>query len=480
MTSATKPRKSLAPWIYDEIDYYDYQVDGVRWCAKRKSFILGDDMGLGKSIQALTAFAVDVARGWYDKCIVIAPVTLKANWQDEIIKFTTFPHILLEGSPKQRNKQLLDFAAMEGPKILITNYEQIIAHLPTLDRMNFDIAIFDEAHFLKNPKSKRTQACLRLHTQRSFMLTGTPLLNHVNELWTLLHRCDPKRFPRYWSFVNRYCVFGGYENKSIIGVKNEAELNAILEEYMLRRVKSEVLDLPEVQTIERKVDLAPEQRKLYSEVLNDMKLTRFNSSDPDDIDNALTKFLRLKQICGTTFPFTGDDISTKLDVAVADALELMDNKHRVIVFTQFRDVADCYESRIAGLGFPVYKLTGDVSKTLRQPMISEWSQTAIPGVIICMIQVAGIGLNMVSSRHIQFVDKLFVPGLNQQAIDRAHRIGQDKTQPVQVWDYKCRNTIESRVDQILATKKKIFGDVVESDPAWKRKLMEALMEDEAA
>ena len=477
MAVTSTVRKSLEPWIKDEVEYYQHQVDGVRELARRKSFLLADDMGLGKSLQSLTIFAIDVARDWATTCLIVAPVTLKANWSDEIEKFTGFPYVLLDGTPTQRNKQLIEFAEILGPKILIVNYEQVVAHRETLDAFKFDVAIFDEAHYLKNPKAKRTEACLEVYSRRSFMLTGTPMLNHVNELWSILHRIDPAAYPRYHGFVNRYAVFGGYKDKQIIGVKNEKELTERLQSVMLRRMKSEVLDLPEVQIVERRVDLTPEQRKLYDDVMLDMKLPD-PDGNPQDIENALTKFLRLKQICGTTFPFTGEDISSKLDLLTSDDIELLENGHRIVIFTQFRDVQDCYVSRMQGFDIPIFQLHGDVVKTERPGVVKQWGMTREPGVIVCMLQVAGIGLNMTAARHAAFIDKLFVPGLNQQAIDRLHRIGQTETQPVQVREYICRNTIENRINQILRTKKKLFGEIVEADPDWKRKLIRAMMEEE--
>lgn len=470
-------RKSLEPWISDDIQYYPHQIDGVRELARRRSFLLADDMGLGKSLQALTVFTVDVVRGWAQTALVVAPVTLKENWADELEKFTSFPYVVLDGSPKKRMQQILEFAAIEGPKILIVNYEQVISHLDLLNSMNFDVAIFDEAHYMKNPKAQRTKACLTVHSRRSFMLTGTPMLNHVNELWGILHRIDPVAWPKYWSFVNRYCVFGGYKDKQIVGVKNEKELTERLQNYQLRRLKQDVLDLPEVQFIERRVDLTPEQRRLYEEVVNEMRLPRADEAEPDDIENALTKFLRLKQICGTTYPFTGKDVSSKLDLAIEDTMELIENGHRIVVFTQFRDVLECYSKRASTLGIPVWELHGNIKHEDRQPTVKEWGISS-PGILACMLQVAGVGLNMVQSRHALFLDKLFVPGLNKQAIDRLHRIGADKTQAVQVFEYLCRNTIESRVNQILRVKSKLFGEIVESDPDWKRKLYRAVLEDE--
>jgi SNF2 family DNA or RNA helicase len=475
-----KPRKSLEPWIKDEVEYYPHQIEGIRKMAKMKSFLLGDDMGLGKSIQALTVFAIDIVRGWGDTCLVVAPVTLKANWADEIEKFSRIPYVLLEGTPKKRKIQLEEYRSMTGPRILIVNYEQVLGHSDELKKMHFHCTIFDEAHYLKNPGAKRTKACLELSSRRSFLLTGTPMLNHVNELWALLHRIDPVGYPKYYNFVNKYCVFGGYKDKQIVGVKNERELNERLQNVMIRRLKKEVLDLPEVQIIERRVDLTPEQRKIYDSVIEDMKLPRVDAAQPDEIENALTKFLRLKQICGTTLPFTGEDHSSKLDLATEDDIELLLNGHRVVVFTQFRSVLDAYATRMEKHSVPVFQLHGDVKKEDRSTIVKTWGATREPGVIVCMLQVAGVGLNMTQASHGSFLDKLFVPGLNQQAIDRLHRIGASSTQPVQIREYLCRGTIESRVNQINRTKSKLFGEIVETDPNWKKKLYAAIMEESGA
>lgn len=475
---AAAMRKSLEPWIRDEVEYYQHQVDGIRTLIRRKSFLLADDMGLGKSLQALTVFAADVKMGWCSTCIIISPVTLKGNWADEIEKFSRFPYVVLEGTPAKRRQQLADFKAIDGPKILIVNYEQVVAHLDDLDAFRFDVAIFDEAHYLKNPKAKRTKASLDLYSRRSFLLTGTPMLNHVNELWSILHRIDPDAYPKYWTFLNRYAVFGGFKDKQIIGVKNERELTDRLQGVMLRRMKSEVLDLPDVQYIERKIDLTSEQKKLYDEVVNEMRLPRADQATPDDIENALTKFLRLKQICGTTLPFTGEDHSSKLDLAYEDDLEIVANGNRVVVFTQFRDVQAAYVQRLAKSGMPVFELHGDVPIPDRVPIVKQWGQTRDPGIIVCMLQVASVGLNMVQARHGSFLDKLFVPGLNKQAVDRLHRIGQDETQPVQIREYIVRGTIEARVNQILRTKSRLFGEIVEANPNWRRELYKAITENE--
>ncbi len=275
-------------------------------------------------------------------------------------------------------------------------------------------------------------------------------------------------------------MFGGYKDKQIIGVKNEKDLTERLQNVMLRRLKKEVLDLPDVQIIERRVNLTPEQKHLYDEVVQELRLPRVDQATPDDIENALTKFLRLKQICGTTYPFMDEDHSSKLDLAITDDLDLLEKGERLVVFTQFRPVQLSYINRLAKANpdVPIFQLNGDTPMNARQPTVKEWAMTNTPGVIVCMLQVAGVGLNMTAARHGSFLDKLFVPGLNRQAIDRLHRIGQSESQPVQIREYICRNTIENRVNQILTTKSKLFGEIVESDPGWKKKLLAAIMEEE--
>ena len=471
-------RKSLEPWIYDSVEYFPWQIDGIRDLCRRSSFLLADEMGLGKSLQALTVFAVDVALGKAQSAIVVAPATLKDNWADEIEKFTRFKYLVFGQivnpktgkiatlGPEARSLQLTEFMLMDGPKILITNYEQIKPHLRMLNAAKFDVAIFDEAHYIKNYKAARTKASIALITRRNFILTGSPMLNQVNELWTLLHKIDPGRFPRYWSFVQRYAVFGGYKDKAIIGVKNEKELNGIVNQYMVRRLAIDHLGLDTPQIIPRIVSLHPEQRKLYDEVYEDMRLT--TTDDVLDIQNALTKFLRLKQICGTTATVLGPEIdhSYKLDLAIADDIDLIRMGLKIVVFTQFRGVQEAYVRRLveacvaAGMPTPIFELNGDVKVTHRVPLVHDWENAKDAAVIVCMLQVAGVGLNMTAAHHCSFLDKLFVPKLNEQAIGRLHRIGQRF--PVQVREYRVKGTVETRIEQILRTKHGLFRNVIES------------------
>jgi SNF2 family DNA or RNA helicase len=444
--------------------------------ARMGSVLLADDMGLGKSLQALTVAAVDCekGRGAYFHILIVAPVTLKGNWVEEIEKFTHFSYLVLEGTPAQRKAQLDEFDA----DILIVNYEQLKPHLAALNAFGFDVAIFDEAHYIKNYKSKRTKAAHALNAKRFLLLTGSPLLNQVNDLWSPLHMIDPGEYPRYWSFVSRYAVFGGFRDQEIVGVKNQAELTGSLKQVMIRRAKADVLDLPDKQYIQVWIDLIHEQRALYKQAVEEMKIDLPDDPNGMELENALTRMLRLKQICGTTATVLGQDHdhSAKLDRVEELVAEIIGSGERAVVFTQFRGVLAALTRRLEEDGIKIYTLHGDVPPADRVGVVNDWAADE-PSVLLAMIQVAGVGLNMTAARKCIFVDKLFVPKLNEQAEDRLHRIGADTKQPIQIFELLCRNTIEQRVESILARKRKVFGEIVETS-AWKRKLYKEIMEEE--
>lgn len=489
--STPAPRKSLEPFLKDSVEYYDHQVTGIRWAAKMPSFLLADDMGLGKSLQALTVFCIDVKRGISEKLVIVCPVTLRDNWADEIEKFTRIPYELLGQvehrtrpgrlrtlSPSARQVQLEEFFKKSGPRILICNYEQLVnpLHHQTIMKNKFDMAIFDEAHMMKNPKAKRTEAALKIRSTRSSLLTGTPMLNNVDEFWTLLHRIDPRRFPKYWTFVNRYCVFGGYENRKIVGVKNEGELRKIIGEVMIRRMKNDVLGRDKPTYISHRVGLSDVQQKLYDEIEDELGLTHAGTGDVMNVDNPLTKFLRLKQICNTPYSIDPSfpDSSLKLDRVVEVTQELMDRGEKFVLFTQFRGTAEAVANRLRKAKMNrLWQLNGDVPQSERQSTVKSWANASGEGILLCMTQVAGVGLNMVAASECGFIDKLFVPGLNKQAVDRLDRIGQ--TRPVVVHEFFTKGTVESRVEYILSQKEGL-GEEIIGGAMGIRKLLEKLRE----
>jgi SNF2 family DNA or RNA helicase len=466
-------RKSLVK-IKDEIEFYEHQATGVRRGNKMASFILADEMGLGKSLTAATIAACDFQLGHAARILVICPSFLKWNWAEELDTMTHFTYTIYHGTPKVRAQIRDEFAA----DILIANYEQIVNDFTELNAMGWDIVIVDEAHFIKGQKSKRSKAVRALKRQRMFLLTGSPMLNRPDELWALLNACDPSRFARYYPFVTRYCVMGGWKSKQIVGAKNKGELREILAEYMIRRLKKDCLDLPDKQIIPIIVELHPAQRVIYDKMDAELKLDIPGDPTPMEAENILTKMLRLKQICATPASIGLPDDSYKLDKAMDMCEEFTtdaDDATPVVVFTQFRAVQDAMGARLDAAGIPYWVMNGDTPKDKRIELVNEWANNDQPGVIMIMLQM-GVGLNLTAANKAIFIDRLYVPKLNEQAEDRIHRIGADLTKPVQIFNIVAKNTVEERIEKILAAKRKLFDSVVEMDSSWKTELIKQLAE----
>lgn len=462
-------------YIHDDTVFLRHQIEGVRDLSRRTSFLLADDMGLGKSLQALAVAAVDFEQGWASRVLVVCPATLKGNWLDEVEKFTSFDAVVLAGGHLVREAIIEDFE-IDGRQILIVNYEQVKPHLVALNDLGFDIVILDEAHYIKGHKSVRTKAALGLRAKRFFLLTGTPMLNQVNELWPLLHRIDPIEYPAYWTFTHRYCVYGGFKDKQIVGVKHQAELKERLQSVMLRRLKKDVLDLPPKTIIEIYVDKHPAQAALITKAKEELKIA-LRGQDIMEIANPMVLFLRQWQILSTPANLGAPDDSYKLDLAVEKAQEVIANGRPVVMFTRFRPTQDCLEDRLAAVGIAVNVLNGAVPVDLRQMVVNAWTENAAEGnprVLLCMLQLA-VGINLVAADTAIFVDELTVPKLNEQAEDRLDRIGQ--TLPVTIIRIRTRKSIEQRIAKLLETKSDIFGQMVENRDL-RALLLEALMADD--
>ena len=466
--------------IRDGQGFYRHQVEGVNLLVQRQNFILADEMGLGKSLQALTVAAVDFERGVADRILVVCLASLKYNWLDEIELRTNFRALVLDGSPDKRYKQLREFVD-DAYDILIVNYEQVVKHVGDFNDLGFDIVIYDEAHSLKTPTAKRTKASMGLSAVRHFMLTGSPMLNRPDELWTLLHRCDPGKFPHFWTFRGRYCKLHPVWQSKVIGTRNLDELREKIEPYITRRTKAEVLPwLPTKLPVKQEwLTLKPLQRRMYLEAEEELRITDPEGMTILEINSALTKFLRHKQICSTTYTIDETtDESCKLDRLAEIVDELcFENGESLVVFTQFRGVLSAIYRRLHEK-LPTWVLHGDVKLSDRQERIRDWTRNAEsgrPGILANMLQVAGVGLNLTAASTVVFVDKLYVPKLNEQAVDRLHRIGQ--TREVQTIELLTRGTIERRIEQLLRGKDKMFNDVLGGDEelAFKRKLIAAMM-----
>ena len=472
------PRSKYEPTRgIESIEYsHDEPVQCISVAADDSLYVTTDFIVTHNTIQALAAMCIDIKHGFAERICIVCPPSLKGNWAEEIMKFTRLDFYVVKGGPQKRVKQMLAYKNATGPRVLIVNYEQIVGSLVTMHDMNFHITAYDEAHYLKNPLAQRTIASVDMPTLRSFMLTGTPVLNSIDELWPLLYKVDPVEWPSLPEFLDRYAVYGGYGGNQIVGVRNEEELRARLAPYMIRREKSLVLDLKEPQVIPRYVDMYDAQEKMYRRALDEMVI-ELDDGTQEEIENSLTQFLRLKQISNTTYPFAEKDVSAKLDLAVDDAKIIAANGWKSVIFTQFTDTFTVVADRLRKAGLTVHELSVAVKPDERAAFVSNWGAQPTPDVLLCSTHIAGVGLNMTQARHCLFIDKLFVPGLNKQAVDRLHRLGQDETQPVQVFEYFSRGTVEEKIERILQRKQTVIGSVVQPTSELREALIEALQEE---
>ena len=333
--------------------------------------------------------------------------------------------------------------------------------------------IFDECHYIKSPKTVRSKASIRLSAAipRSFMLTGTPIINRPHELWPTLHIIDDGKWPNSYAFQQRYCKFGGFEGRQIVGVKNARELNDKIKPILVRRKKKDVVDLPPKIRSRVVVEMHPTQAKLYKEAKEQMRLTLpGESASPMEMGSALVTAGRLRQIACTPYCVRDEkgnplfeDNSTKLDVVVQSALEAIDNDDRPLIFSDYRGVLDALAQRFAKAGVHAAQLHGGIKTADRVAHVDAWGER-LPEPLLCITKVAGQGLNMAEySSTAIFATRNWAPAWNEQAENRIHRIGSGMTSSVNIITVTSLDTIEERVEEVLADKQKISSQIIDGE-----------------
>lgn len=449
---------------------YPFQRVGVGFLKKARKAILGDDMGLGKTLQAL-AVTDELSA---EKVLIIAPNTLKSVWRNEIEKW--FPGTavqVIDGPKKKREEQLKSSA-----RYIIINYEATRLHTEELTR-EWDVVILDEAHRAKNRKAQQTKACQKIAkgAKALFHLSGTPIMNRPYEIWTLLNMIDPKKFSSFWRFVDMYCEkwYDGY-GWNIGGVLDPEEFRHMLAPYMLRRKKEQVLkDLPSKTVQQIPVTLEGKQKKIYQQ-MKDQMVAELAEKETISAPVVIAQITRLKQICvspnllgenGVDFP------SVKLDAL--DGIIDDSNGQGIVVFSQFAKAIRLVERRLRERGIEVRVLTGDTKQKDREQAIKDF-QEGKAKVFLTTIQAGGQGITLTAGSIAIFLDKHWTPANNNQAIDRLHRIGQEK--PVTVYELIAEDTVEDWIERLLEEKTTIFKQLIEGEKVGSRELISQIFGDE--
>ena len=460
--SLEKPKAVVPDRFSFKTKPFDHQIDGFNYGLQYDKWLLGDEQGLGKTKQVIDiAVAKKLANG-YKHCLIICGVNgLKWNWYNEVITHSDEkPYILgqrtrkngttVVGSNADKLEDVCNLNKIEE-YFIITNIEtlrnaDITTELSKLCK-NGTISMIaaDECHKMKNPASQQGKAFLKLNAKTMIAMTGTPLMNTPLDLYIILKWLGYEKHA-FYSFKKRYCVMGGFGGYEIIGYKNLDELQAQLDEIMLRRLKTDVLDLPEKTYIDEYVEMTPKQSVVYKEVTAEIK------SNIDNIkmsNNPLAELIRMRQATGYTGILSSTiQESAKLDrmeELVADAVE---NGHKVVIFSNWTQMTTPIAKRLSKYNPAV--ITGEINADTRQQMIDKFQNNSSCKVIIGTIGAMGTGLTLTEGTVEIFLDHPWNKALYDQAVDRCHRIGQRNN--VTVYNLLCKDTIDERIWDIVAQK----------------------------
>ncbi len=432
----------------------DYQRVGVQFLTEAKQALLADEMGTGKTLQSITACEEVGAQ----HVLVVCPASLKWNWHDEVTKWTGKEAQVVAGPKKKREEQISEY----DRGYLIINYESLKLH-PEILKRTWDVLICDEAHKIKNRKTQQTKVVKKVKADRVFLLTGTPILNRAEELYSLLQRLYPKKYTSYWRFVEQFCQqrHNGFGVEVLPGTEDQLkELRNELQPIMLRRTKKEVMsELPDKVYVRHVIELEGKQRKIYDQMYKEAM-----AIIDDEVVAApvvIAQITRLRQIAISPQLLNDDtDISAKVD-ALIELLEDNLEGHKIVVFSQFRTAIELVGRKLSAKGYKWVSVTGGVKESQRHENTRAFQEDPETRIMLATIEAAGLGLTWTSADIAIFLDRHWTPGINRQAEDRLHRMGQKNS--VTIINMVAKDTVEEYIEDLLDSKQEIADAVVEKE-----------------
>ena len=457
---------------------FQHQIDGFNYGMKHDRWLLGDEQGLGKTKQVIDIAVARKQQRGYKHCLIVCGVNgLKWNWVNEIATHSdekawiigqqTKKNRVVIGSNVEKIRQLQLLIDNEPSEIddayfLITNVEslrtaEIADRLADLCRAGkVGLVAADECHKMKNVQSQQGKGFLKIQADTMIAMTGTPLMNTPLDLYIILKWLGYEDHT-FYAFKNHYCVMGGYGDYQVVGYKHLDALQAQLNEFMLRRRKDDVLDLPEKTYIDEFVEMTEKQQRVYREIHSDLV---------DNIDmvkkavNPLSEMIRLRQATG----YTGILSSTIRESAKLDRMgEIVDdaisNNKKVVIFSNWTQMTDAVYDRLNEKGYGVACITGETKDEIRQSIVNDFQTSDKCKVLIGTIGAMGTGLTLTAGTIEIFLDHPWNRALYDQAVDRCHRIGQHNN--ITVYNLLCKNTIDERIWNIVQRKGSMSDQLVD-------------------
>ena len=462
-----------------------YQERGLAWLSFLGRLgigaVLADDMGLGKTVQLLAVLWAERAEHGnhaVGPTLLICPMSLVGNWQREAERFT--PELAVHvhhGADRLAGAELE--AAMAGADLVITTYQTAVRDLAALSAVSWSRVVCDEAQAIKNHLSRQAKAVRSLPGAARIALTGTPVENQLSELWSIMEFANPGMLGTEKAFRERYAVpierYGSEEAAR--------ELRRITQPFVLRRLKTDksiISDLPDKQEMKVWCNLTQEQASLYAATVTDM-LSRIDGAS-DDITRrglVLATMARLKQVCNHPAHLLGDGSrlpgrSGKLARLEELCEEIAAEGDKALCFTQYAEFGRMLQPYLsARIGCPVLFLHGGTSKKQRDALVARFQEADEPVLFLLSLKAGGTGLNLTAANHVIHVDRWWNPAVEDQATDRAFRIGQRRD--VQVRKFVCVGTLEERIDAMIEQKKALAEQIVGTGEGWLTELSTAAL-----
>ena len=440
----------------------DYQKEGVNWLCFLREYglggILADDMGLGKTLQTLAFLSIEKKKGVDKPNLVIAPTSVVTNWRAEVEKFT--PHlrvILLHG-----NKRKYLFEAAKNADLIITTYGLLQRDLEYLRSLEYHVVILDEAQMIKNARSKTSLAVLELNGRQRLTLTGTPIENSVSELWSQFNFLMPGFFGTLREFEKDYVMTTGKNRKK---KPDHALLRKQTKPFILRRMKQHVAkELPPKTEQTLYCEMSDQQRKLYNSV---MQIVRKKIKDRIQVEGLkgarITIFdalLKLRQICCeprlSSLVGQKPPSSAKMILFLDTLSEIVEEGHRVLVFSQFVKILNLMHDELKSRNIPYLQLDGSTRD--REDMVKKFQQGDEFPVFLISLKAGGTGINLTSADYVIHYDPWWNPAAEAQATDRAYRIGQKNH--VFVYKLITRNSIEEKILELQKKKQALANQII--------------------
>lgn len=456
-----------------------YQVHGYSWLAFLRKWGLGvclaDDMGLGKTVQAIALFLHEHEQAGHDlpPALVICPTSVVGNWKREIQRFAPSLRVMVHhGGDRARDDEFV--AAAQEHDVVVTTYGLARRDVDDLVRVSWGDVVLDEAQNIKNPQAKRTQAIRRLPAANRIALTGTPIENRLSELWSIMQFLNPDFLGSQAKFRQAFALpIERYQDPVAT-----RRLKDLVGPLILRRIKTDptvIQDLPGKWEMKVYCNLTAEQTTLYEAVVRE-SLERIAAAEEGEegmrrrgvVLGALT---RLKQVCNHPAHFLGDASPlpgrsgklNRLGEMLEEALSVGD---RALIFTQFAKMGHMLQRYLATrFGVEVLFLHGGTAQKKRDRMVARFQQErGGPPIFVLSLKAGGTGLNLTAANHVFHFDRWWNPAVEDQATDRAFRIGQ--TRDVQVHKFVCAGTLEERIDELIESKKALAESVVGAGEGW--------------